>query len=64
MTQDNSTEIITGAAHGIGVPAAEELATDGCAVTVVDLDESSCAATATPSRPRSPPVRTSPTRRR
>ena len=37
--------IVTGAARGIGAATAQRLAEDGFAVAVVDLDESSTAAT-------------------
>jgi 3-oxoacyl-[acyl-carrier protein] reductase len=37
--------IVTGAARGIGAAVAERLHRDGFAVAVLDLDESSCAAT-------------------
>lgn len=39
------TAIVTGAARGIGAATAIRLAADGCAVAVLDLDESSCADT-------------------
>lgn len=38
--------IVTGAARGIGAAVAQRMALDGFAVGLVDLDESSCAATA------------------
>src|SRR5699024_4755219 len=39
------TAIGTGAAHGIGAAMAQELASDGMRVAVVDLDEGACART-------------------
>src|SRR5215467_11876013 len=41
----NRVAIVTGAARGIGAATAVRLAADGMAVAVVDLDESTCAAT-------------------
>src|SRR4051794_22234445 len=37
--------VVTGAARGIGAAIATRLAADGCAVAVIDLDESACKAT-------------------
>ncbi|WP_305094372.1 3-oxoacyl-ACP reductase FabG [Prescottella sp. R16] len=45
MIQERRTAIVTGGARGIGAAVAVRLASDGCAVAVVDLDESACAAT-------------------
>ncbi len=44
-TNQLSVAIVTGAARGIGAATAQRLAEDGFAVAVVDLDESSTAAT-------------------
>jgi 3-oxoacyl-[acyl-carrier protein] reductase len=42
---ESRTAIVTGAARGIGAAVSKRLADDGHKVAVVDLDESSCAAT-------------------
>ena len=45
MTDGNQrVAVVSGAARGIGAAIAKRLASDGLAVAVLDLDESSCGA--------------------